>query len=169
MSRGPTNLVVKRRRREGKTDYGLRLKLVESGKPRLAIRKSLRNVTAQLIQYQEAGDKTLASASSRELIKLGWKHSRKNIPAAYLTGLLIGKKAKNAGVKEAVLDLGLYKSIKGNVMYAVLKGALDGGLEVPHSDEVLPKERLLGVHTKNAETIKKDAESIKKKISGAKE
>lgn len=168
MSRGPTDLVLKKRRREGKTDYNLRLKLIASGKPRLVVRKSLKNVYAQLIQYQEAGDKILATSNSRDLIKLGWKHSRKNIPAAYLTGLLIGKKAKEAGIKSAVFDSGLYKSIKGNVVYAVLKGAVEGGLEVPHSAEVLPKERASGAHTKNADAVKKDIESIKKKI-GAKE
>jgi len=168
MSKGPTNLVVKRRRREGKTDYNLRLKLLASRKPRLVIRKSLRNITAQLVEYKEEGDRVMAASNSRELIKLGWKHSRKNIPAAYLTGLLLGQKAKSKGIKEAILDIGSYTSIKGNLIYAALKGAIDAGLQVPHDSAMLPEGRLQGEHTKDPENIKKDLENIKKKIEGKK-
>ncbi len=168
MSTGPTNLVVKRRRREGKTDYKLRLKLVASMKPRLVVRKSLKNITAQLVEYGEAGDKVITSSNSRELVKLGWKHSRKNIPAAYLTGLLLGHKAKSKGMQEAILDMGHYKSVKGNVIYAALKGAVDAGLNVPHDSKMLPAERLSGSHTKNPAAVKKDLEEVKKKIGAKK-
>lgn len=164
MSRGPTDLVVKRRRREGKTDYGLRLRLLASRKPRLVVRKSLKNVNAQIIEYGEAGDKIVASCNSRELIKLGWKHARKNLPAAYLTGFLLGHKAKKKGLKEAVLDIGLYVSVKGNVIYAALKGALDAGLEVPHGEEMLPVARLHGEHMKDSAAVKRDFDDVKKKI-----
>lgn len=168
MSTGPTNLVVKRRRREGKTDYNLRLRLLASRKPRLVVRRSLKNMTAQIVDYSESGDKVIATSNSRELIKLGWKHARRNIPAAYLTGLLIGQKAKSKGVKEAVLDLGPYKSIAGNVLYATLKGALDAGLNVPHDPKMLPESRLHGEHTKNPAQAKKDMEEVKKKIEAKK-
>src|SRR3989344_7150894 len=114
MGGGATSIVAKKRRREGKTDYKKRLAFVASGRPRLVVRRSLKNINLQLIEYQEEGDKVIASANSSELIKLGWKHSRGNIPAAYLTGFLLGHKAKK--VKEAILDIGLYKSVKGNVI-----------------------------------------------------
>lgn len=166
MSRGATSIVAKKRRREGKTDYKKRLAFVASGRPRLVVRRSLKNINLQLIEYQEEGDKVLASANSRELIKLGWKHSRGNIPAAYLTGFLLGHKAKK--VKEAILDMGLYKSIKGNVIYAALKGAVDAGLNVPHDPKVLPEGRVTGEHTKNPAAVKKDVEEVKKKIEAKK-
>lgn len=164
MSTGPTNIVAKKRRREGKTDYKKRLSLIASGKPRLVIRRSLNNMNVQLIEYQEEGDKILASSNSRELIKLGWKHSRGNIPAAYLTGFLLGNKAKSKSIKEAVLDMGLYQSVKGNVIYAALKGALDAGLNIPHDKKILPEGRISGEHLKNPAAVKKDLEDVKKKI-----
>jgi large subunit ribosomal protein L18 len=136
-----------RRRREGKTDYKRRLKLLVSGKPRLVVRRSLQYIRAQLIEYHPSGDKTLASAFSRELKRLGWKFACDNLPAAYLTGLLIGKRALEKGVREAILDMGLYPSIKGSRIYAVVKGARDAGLRVPCDEEMLPSEsRLRGEH-----------------------
>lgn len=168
MSRGPTDLVVKRRRREGKTNYKLRLKLLASHKLRLVVRKSLKNINAQLIEYNENGDKIVASSNSRELVKFGWKHTRKNLPAAYLTGLLLGHKAKSKGLKEAILDIGSYRSIKGNVIYAALKGALDAGLNVPYEAKVLPEKRLYGEHMKNPAAVKKDLDDVKKKIEAKK-
>lgn len=136
-----------RRKREGKTNYKRRLGLLKSEKPRLVVRISLKHATAQLINYEPAGDKILVSAHSAELSKLGWKGSTGNLPASYLTGYLIGKKAKSKNVSEAILDLGLRTSVTGSRVYAVLKGAVDAGLNVPHSDDILPSaDRLSGKH-----------------------
>lgn len=158
-------MVPFRRKREGKTDYKKRMKLLASKKPRLVVRKSLKNFSAQIIEYDPKGDKVVVSAHSRELIKLGWKGYRRNVPAAYLVGLLCGAKAKAKGIKEAVLDIGLYPSVKGSVLYAALKGVLDAGIEVPHDESVLPpEERLIGAHTKNPEQSKKNYEEVKEKI-----
>jgi large subunit ribosomal protein L18 len=78
---------------------------------------------------------------------MGWKHSTKNLPASYLTGLLLAKKAQEKGVKDAILDLGLQTPLKGSRLYAALKGVIDGGLDVPASEEVFPNEdRLKGSH-----------------------
>ena len=84
-----------------------------SGKPRLVARKSLNNVIAQLMAYDEQGDVVLVSAHSRELVKMGYKGHCGNLPAAYLTGLLLGKKAVKEGVEEAILDKGLHRATKG--------------------------------------------------------
>src|SRR3989338_9781987 len=136
-----------RRKREGKTDYRKRLRILLSQKPRLVVRKSLKNINAQIVSYDIKGDKVIAAANSRELEKLGWNVHKANLPAAYLTGLLIGIKAKKHKIKELVLDIGLYTSGKGVKAYACLRGVIDAGLEIPHSDQILPSmERIRGEH-----------------------
>ena len=108
MAKNSRYRVPPRRRREGKTDYQARKALVLSGKPRLVTRSTLKNVTAQIIVAKPLGDEVLAAAHSRELKKkYGWKAPTGNVPAAYLTGLLCGLKAKAKGVSEAILDIGL--------------------------------------------------------------
>src|SRR3989344_3325983 len=141
---------VKYRRKQSKqTDYKLRRSLLSSAKPRLVVRKSIKNLTAQLIAYDKRGDKVIAASTTQELKKLGWNYGN-NIPTAYLLGLLIGKKAQQKQVKEAILDAGLTSSTKGSKLYAVLKGAIDAGLTIPHSASVLPsQERLNGEHIIN--------------------
>ena len=101
----------------------------------------------QVVEFAPAGDKVLVSAHSRELRKLGWKGPLNNLPAAYLCGLLLGKKAKAKKVTDAIIDLGLNVSVKGAALYAAIKGLVDAGLKVPHSKEVLPPEnRIKGEH-----------------------
>lgn len=141
-----------RRKRQGKTDYRARLKQVLSGKTRLVVRLSSKNIYAQLIEFNPDGDRVLVSVATNELKKkYGWKGARRNAPAAYLTGLLVGMKAKTKNIKEAILDIGMRSAIKGSNIYAVLKGAVDSGLKVPHSAEILPKEeRIKGTHIKNS-------------------
>ncbi len=158
-----------RRKREGKTDYRLRLRLLKSRKPRFVVRKSLNNVICQVIRYEPEGDKVLVSADSKELKKFGWKFHCGNMPAAYLTGLLCAERAKRHRIKEAVLDIGLYASTPGNRLYSALKGALDGGLEIPHSGDALPKpERFAGEHiAKYAEKLKSENPSKFKKVFSA--
>ncbi len=136
-----------RRKREGKTNYNKRLRMLLSGKPRLVIRKSLSNIYAQIVIYQKGGDSVLVSANSTELESHGWKLGCGNIPAAYLVGLLVAKKASKKSLNHAICDIGLFPSSKGSRLYAALKGAIDGGLDVPHSDGILPDEkRLNGSH-----------------------
>ena len=180
-------LVPKRRKREGRTDYRKRLFLLKGRKSRVVIRKSLNSVLVQLVQYQAIGDKVLATISSTILSEHGWKYKKNNLPACYLTGLLMAKKAKELGVKEAIADIGLQPSVKGNKLYAVVKGLLDGGLQVPSSKEVLPSmDRISGKHIQQyysqqkegvqfqayrkmqvtPELIVKDFEQVKKKIMG---
>jgi len=137
-----------RRRREGKTNYRKRKALIISGKPRLVVRGTLKNIIVQVVAAKPHGDEVLASAHSRELLKkYGWRAPRGNLPAAYLTGLLCGLKAKAKGINEAVLDIGLYSPTRGARVFAALKGALDAGLMIPHGEEKLPdEERIRGFH-----------------------
>ncbi len=129
-----------KRKRKGKTDYKKRLGLLKSNKLRFVVRRSLKNILIQIIKYEDTGDKVLISLHSNQLKKLGWKFHKGNTPAAYLTGLLCGIKAKKQDINEAILDLGLSSSIKNSVCYAAIKGALDAGLKIPVSKEVLPQE-----------------------------
>ncbi|MBU2496891.1 MAG: 50S ribosomal protein L18 [Nanoarchaeota archaeon] len=152
-----------RRRREGKTDYKARLKLLSSSLPRLIIRKSNKYIVAQLIESKEAQDYIICSVNSKELSKYGWNNSKKNVPASYLTCFLLVKKCKGK-VKKAILDAGLYRSTTGSRIYACLKGAVDAGLQIPYSEEIIPKEeRIKGMHIN--EKIVKDFEQVKQKIS----
>ena len=156
-----------RRKREGKTNYKKRLRLLLAGKPRLVIRPSLRNITVQIAEYHPKGDKIIVSAHSSELNKLGWKFNKGNLPAAYLTGLLAGKKAKDKGLKEIILDIGLNSPVKGARIFACLKGVVDAGVNVPVSEEILPKEdRIKGIHiAKYAELLKSNKEEYSKRFS----
>ena len=165
----PTYKTHFRRRRESKTDYKSRLSLLKSGKQRFVVRRSLKYIRAQIVEYDPAGDKTILSATSGDLRAFGWKFACDNMPAAYLTGLLIGKKAKDKNITEVVLDSGLYKTTKGSRVYAVVKGARDAGLKVPHSEGMLPSdERATGQHIesydKKGSGISAEVERVKKKI-----
>ncbi len=136
-----------RRRREGKTDYRKRLALLKSGKPRVVVRKSNKNIRVQFALYEREGDKIAVSATGSDLKKYEWNYSLSSTPAAYLTGLLAGKRALKNGITEGILDIGLYTPVKGARIFAALKGVVDAGVEVPHSKEILPsEERLYGKH-----------------------
>jgi large subunit ribosomal protein L18 len=89
------------------------------------------------------GDSVLVAADSGELIRFGWNVNCSNTPAAYLVGILLGRKALINGIKEAVLDIGLYQPSRGARVFAVLKGALDAGLYIPYNEIVLPEEERL--------------------------
>src|SRR3989344_2069438 len=156
-----------KRRVEGKTDYRNRLGLLKSGKPRFVVRKSSRSIICQIIMYSPDGDKVVASAHSNELVKLGWKLDKKNTMSAYLVGFLLGKKALKKGVKEAVVDLGVYESTKGARVYAAAKGAADAGLNIPLGRDIVPSEdRIRGKHIEEyAQKLKKDKALLEKLFS----
>jgi large subunit ribosomal protein L18 len=147
MAKGATYVVQFRRKREGRTDYKQRLDLLKSRGSRLVARKSNARMLTQIIDYSEDGDKVILCADSNELKKYGWKYSGTSIPAAYLTGFLCAKKAIAKGKTKAIMDIGLQVSVNGSRLYAVLKGAIDGGLEIPADESVFPDEnRLKGQH-----------------------
>lgn len=136
-----------RRRLGGKTNYKKRLNLLKSKKPRLIIRRTNKYIIMQIAEFTNKGDKILYSANSKELSKFGWNLSFKNLPAAYLTGLLLGKKIKGQ-LDEAILDIGVQE--KSPKLFAALKGVVDSGLNVPHSEDNLPNKDLIsGKHIDN--------------------
>jgi large subunit ribosomal protein L18 len=169
MARGPNFRVQFRRRREGRTNYNRRLAIVKSREARVVIRASSMHTTVQVIESKLNGDKVLASSFSKELVnKFGWKANTGNLAAAYLTGYLTGMKAKKAGVKNAILDLGVF--VHTHRVFAAFKGVLDAGIEVPHDEKIFPEQfvkRLDGSHMEAfgkylQEKIKEEASALKK-------
>ncbi len=146
MARRKVYRVQLRRRREGKTDYRKRTRYLLSGLPRLVVRRSNAHYFVHIAVPSESGDITVASAHSKELARdFGWKGHGSCAASAYLTGLLCGVKAKRAGVSKAILDTGLLVPSAGSNVFAVAKGALDAGLEVPCDEGCLPPmERIRG-------------------------
>ena len=168
MATGPRYRVPFRRRKEGKTDYRARRTLVLSRVPRLVVRLTLKNTIVQVIEAEAIGDKVIVSAHSHELAKTyGWLSNGGNIPTAYLTALLCGFKAMANGVEKAFLDIGLHIPSKGTRVFAALKGFVDAGVEVPHSEDILPDEaRISGQHIADyASLLASDPEVYNQKFS----
>ena len=121
--------VQKKRRKQNKTDYKLRIGLLKSSIPRIVIRKTNKYLIVQAVETEEAKDKIINGINSKDLLKNGWdkklEGSLKSMPAAYLTGLLMAKKT---GKGNFILDIGMAKHLKGSRICAVAKGLVDGGL-----------------------------------------
>ncbi len=167
MGRGPRYRVSLKRRRMCRTDYRRRKNAVLSKTPRLVVRGSLKNILAQVVEALPSGDRTLTAANSSELVEHGWKVPCGNVPAAYLTGLIIGLKAQPLGIKQVTLDIGLRRPSPGSRVFAVLKGAMDSGLNVP-CGEVLPKEsRIRGEHIASyaKELVEAESNEYKRRFS----
>ena len=164
MSRGPRYRIKPRRRREGKTDYRRRLALLKSGKTRIVVRRSLSQIRVQFINYNESGDMVVASALGSDLkTEYKWTHATSNTSAAYLTGLLAGKRAVAAGVTEGVFDIGRQVPVKGSKVFAAIKGVQDAGVDCYVSEDKFPDEsRIMGEHIdkKIAADVKKMKDSI---------
>jgi len=161
-----------RRRRDGKTDYYARRKMVAQAKDkyntpkyRLVVRKTNSKVICQVVYSTIMGDRVLCQATSKELEKYGVNMGHTNYSACYATGLLIARRTLDivgladaiTGVEEcdaeefhiedeenerrpfkAILDVGLTRTISGSRVFGVLKGAVDGGLHVPHNVKKFP-------------------------------
>ncbi|KAJ9187241.1 hypothetical protein P3X46_002722 [Hevea brasiliensis] len=157
-----------KRRREGKTDYRARIRLINQDKNkyntpkyRFVVRFSNKDIVAQIISASIAGDMVLAAAYSHELPRYGLEVGLTNYAAAYCTGLLLARRtlkmlemdeeyegnaeatgedfsvepAESRRPFRALLDVGLVRTTTGNRVFGALKGALDGGLDIPHSDK----------------------------------
>ena len=156
---------IKRRRKESKTNYLKRLKLLKSNSPRISFRRTNRYLIAQYIVSKEAQDEVIIGMDSKKLIKYGWPEkaggSLKSIPAAYLLGFLIGKRINDKKLKKPILDLGMIKTIHRSRVYAFIEGLIDAGLDIKCDKDFFPsKERIEGKHMKN----KIPFEEIKSKI-----
>ncbi|KKK20980.1 60S ribosomal protein [Aspergillus rambellii] len=164
-----------RRRREGKTDYYARKRLITQAKNkynapkyRMVVRFTNRDIITQIVSSEITGDKVLASAYSHELKRYGITNGLTNWAAAYATGLLLARRVLKklgldedfAGVEEAdgeftlteaaetddgtrrpfkaFLDVGLARTSTGARVFGAMKGASDGGIFIPHSENRFP-------------------------------
>jgi large subunit ribosomal protein L5e len=163
-----------RRRREGKTDYYARKRLIiqdknkyNTPKYRFVPRLTNTKVVCQVIYATIEGDRVFASAESSELKRYGVEAGLANYSACYATGLLVARRllakagldkvyvgakktdGENYNIEKewkegqkrpfkAVLDVGLTRTTNGNRIFGCLKGAVDGGLNVPHSNRRFP-------------------------------
>jgi len=155
---------ILRRLRDKKTNYSRRGKMLMGHNDFVTVQISNENTQVQIHKPELTGDKVISSAHSRFLIEKGWKGSRKNIPAAYLTGYFAGKKALEKGATSAILYSGTRKYTSR--MAAALKGITDAGVEIPADEKTFPtNDRINGEHLK----IKNDVNNIKSSIdTGAK-
>lgn len=195
-----------RRRRDGKTDYHQRRRLViqdknkyQTPRYRLVVRLTNQYVVAQIIHSNIDGDIVDAAANSAELRNYGVKAGLKNYAAAYATGLLVARRVlKKFGLEalykgsetvdgkihtseetldsgktrsyfvptlseerrpfRAVLDVGVRHTTTGSRIFGALKGASDGGIDIPHNERRFPGY--------DAESKEYDAEVHKARIFG---
>jgi large subunit ribosomal protein L18 len=146
---------LKRRRKENKTDYLKRLKLLKSKIPRIVFRKTNKYVMAQYVVSKQAKDKVEIGLSSKQLVKYGWpkefQGSLKSIPASYLTGFLIGKRIIKEKKETPIIDLGMMRVLHKTKIFAFLKGLIDAGIEIKHKKDVFPDDEKI-----TGENLKKD-------------
>jgi len=143
------------------------------------------DVICQVVYSKIGGDHVMTAAYSHELPRYGVKVGLTNYASAYCTGLLAARRllAKlgldkryegNTDVNgedyyvEALsdgpapfyclLDVGLRRTTTGAKIFAALKGACDGGLEVPHGEG-----RFVGYDVENSTLV---AETLRKYIFG---
>nr|AYV89038.1 hypothetical protein DAPPUDRAFT_299917 [Tetranychus truncatus] len=181
-----------RRRREGKTDYYARKRLIwqdknkyNTPKYRMIVRITNKDIICQIAYSKIEGDYVVCSAYSHELPKFGVKVGLTNYAAAYCTGLLLARRMLKkfrldsiyAGSEEvtgemfsvedidgkpgafrAFLDVGLARTSTGSRIFGAMKGAVDGGIDIPHSEKRFPGY--------NAESKELDAEVHRKHIMG---
>ncbi|KAJ5247508.1 60S ribosomal protein L5 [Penicillium chermesinum] len=88
-----------RRRREGKTDYYARKRLITQAKNkynapkyRMVVRFTNRDIVTQIVHSEISGDKVIAAAYSHELKAYGITQGLTNWAAAYATGLLLARR-----------------------------------------------------------------------------
>ena len=148
--------ILKRRRRESKTDYLKRIKFLKSNSARVVFRKTNKYIVAQYITSKNAQDKIEIGINSKVLMKYGWpkqaENSLKGLSAAYLTGFLLGNKILKNKKETPIIDFGMIRNLYKTKLYAFLKGLVDSGVEVKFNEEkeLFPSEdRIKGEHMKN--------------------
>lgn len=159
-----------RRRREGKTDYKHRVNMIRQDankhaimKVRLVVRITNTKVICDIIKAHVDGDRTLACADSSELKKYGINFGLTNYTASYATGLLVAcrylKNNDSEHIPKCFLDIGLSSSTKGARVFSAMKGAADGGLDIPHNMKKFP-----GYDSENPEEF--GSEAFRDKLFG---
>lgn len=204
-----------KRRREGRTDYFARRRLIcqdknkyNTPKYRMIVRLTNKDIICQIAYARVYGDVIVESAYSHELPKYGVKVGLTNYAAAYCTGLLLarrilhkfglneiytGQEVANGedfsvedvegehGAFRAYLDIGLARTSTGAKIFGALKGAVDGGIDIPHSNKRFPgfdaeskeynpemhKSHILGQHVSSymEHLIEDDEEAFKRQFS----
>jgi len=159
-----------RRRRECKTDYYARKRLIiqdknkyQTPKYRFVVRFTNKDIVCQIFSADLTHDVCVAAAYSHELPRYGLKYGLTNYAAAYATGLLLARRVNHKfnlnyegntevngedyhveadaeGPKpfKALLDVGLARTTTGARIFGALKGAADGGLDIPHNERRFP-------------------------------
>ncbi|CAO1396224.1 unnamed protein product [Diamesa serratosioi] len=203
-----------KRRREGRTDYQARKRLIfqdknkyNTPKYRLIVRLSNRDITAQIAYARIEGDRIVCAAYSHELPKYGVKVGLTNYAAAYCTGLLVARRIlkklgldtlysgctditgeeflvepvdDGPGAFRCYLDVGLTRTTTGARVFGAMKGAVDGGLNIPHSvkrfpgynaeekslDAAVHREHIFGQHVaKYMKELEGEEEAYKRQFS----
>jgi len=204
-----------RRRREGKTDYRARLRLVAQDKNkyntpkyRFVVRFTNKDITCQIAYARIEGDVIVCAAYAHELPRYGVKVGLTNYSAAYCTGLLLARRLLNKlgldkiyqGAEKVdgsdynvekiddqhapfrcFLDVGLSRTSTGARVFGCLKGALDGGLDIPHNTKRFPgydkaskeysadahRDRILGKHVADymKSLAEEDSDAFKRQFS----
>lgn len=154
-----------KRIRLDKTNYRKRAAIIIGRHSFATVRVTDQNVSAQVIKAMPTGDLVIASAHSHELAKHGWKGATNNLPACYLTGLLLGKKALEKGTSKAILYIG--KEHFTTRVAACAKGIANAGVDMPISEESVPSdERISGQHIADyANSLKSDEQEYKSRFS----
>lgn len=161
-----------KRRREGRTDYFARKRLVvqeknkyNTPKYRMIVRFTNKDIICQIAYAKIEGDVIICAAYAHELPRYGVKVGLTNYAAAYCTGLLLARRVLNKfgldkiyegndnidgdeylvesqdgqpGAFRCYLDVGLARTTTGARVFGAMKGAVDGGLEIPHSTKRFP-------------------------------
>jgi large subunit ribosomal protein L18 len=154
-----------KRIREDKTNYRKRSAILIGRHLFVTVMISDQNVAAQVLKPTPTGDIVIASAHSRELAEHGWKGTFNNLPACYLTGMLLGKKAMQKEIDAAVLYIG--KNHFTSRVGACMKGIVDAGVSMPVSTDSLPDEdRISGHHiAEYSHTLKEDEKAYNLRFS----
>jgi len=204
-----------KRRREGKTDYYARRRLVvqdknkyNTPKYRMIVRVTNRDIICQIAYARIEGDVIVGCAYASELPRFGVKLGLTNYAAAYCTGLLLARRLlTKLGLDElykgqeqpdgdyftveniddkpnafrAYLDVGLARTTTGARVFGAMKGAVDGGLNIPHSNKRFPgydneskefnadvhRQHIFGLHVSNymKNLLEEDEEAYKRQFS----
>jgi len=134
-------------------------------KYRLIVRFTNKDVICQIAYARIEGDVIVCAAYAHELPRYGVKVGLTNYAAAYCTGLLLARRVLNKfgldsvyagkevadgeeynvesedgqpGAFRCYLDIGLYRTTTGARIFGAMKGAVDGGLDIPHSSKRFP-------------------------------
>ncbi len=154
-----------KRIRQHKTNYRKRAAILIGRHHFITIKVTNQNVLTRLLDPDIKGDKVLATAHSRELVKQGWSGSLNSLPACYLTGILLGKKCLEKNFDSGVLYTGLNPFTSR--VAACLKGIVDAGVHVPASEDSFPEQdRLEGNHIADyAKLLQQDKSKYESRFS----